>query len=226
MIVSATRGPTVERARTVPAFDASSVAERGRLLKPLVEDVLAHPSDTGDFLLNPEMAGDLRSRNPRDAAVLVPIVRRDPEVTVVLTRRTDHLPSHAGQIAFPGGKIDAEDAGPASASLREAEEEIGLSSDRVDLLGFGDTYITGSGFRIVPVVGLVEPDTDLTANPDEVAEIFEVPLSYLMNADNHHQGRRTWQGRERKFYVMPYFQHYIWGVTAGIVRTLYERMYR
>lgn len=223
--MSATRRPVLDHQPAMPEFDAHSVAARGDLLKPLSERVLEYPSESGDFLLNPEMAGDLRSRNPRDAAVLVPIVRRNPEVTVVLTRRTDHLPSHAGQIAFPGGKIDAEDDGPASASLREAEEEIGLSADAVDLIGFGDTYITGSGFRIVPVVGMVEPDARLTANPDEVAEIFEVPLSFLMNTDNHHQGRRTWQGHERKFYVMPYFQHYIWGVTAGIVRTLYERMY-
>jgi len=208
-----------------PGFDTRSVLDRGRRLKPLAEDVLAHTSETGDFLLNPGIAGDLLAKNPRDAAVLIPIIRREPEVTVVLTRRTDHLPSHAGQIAFPGGKIDPDDDGPAEASLREAEEEIGLSAEAVALLGFGDTYVTGSGFRIIPVVGMVDSDARLAANPQEVAEIFEVPLSFLMNTSNHHQGRRTWQGHERKFYVMPYYQHYIWGVTAGIVRTLYERMY-
>ncbi len=206
-------------------FDIAGVTERGRRLKPIGEDVLAHPTESGDFLLNPGLAGHLLAKPPRDAAVLIPIVRREPEVTVILTRRTDHLPSHAGQIAFPGGKIDPDDDGPAAASLREAEEEIGLAPDAVVLLGFGDTYVTGSGFRIVPVVGLIDPGTPLAANPGEVAEIFEVPLSFLMDAANHHQGRRTWQGHERKFYVMPYYQHYIWGVTAGIVRTLYERMY-
>lgn len=206
-------------------FSVHGVRDRKRTLKSLTEDVVAQPSDTGDFLLNPDIAGDLLATNPRDAAVLVPLICREPEVTVLLTRRTEHLPSHAGQIAFPGGKIDPDDDGPASASLREAEEEIGLASASVSLLGFGDTYVTGSGFRIFPVVGLVRPDAHMVANPQEVAEIFEVPLSFLMNDDNHHQGRRTWKGRERKFYVMPYYQHYIWGVTAGIVRTLYERMY-
>ncbi len=206
-------------------FNACDVRRRSERLKRLGEDVLAQEPDSGDFLLNPDIAASLKSRSARDAAVLVPIVRREPEATVLLTRRTDHLPSHAGQIAFPGGKIDADDNGPVAASLREAHEEIGLASESVDLLGFGDTYVTGSGYRIVPVVGLVEADPDLTVNRDEVAAIFEVPLSFLMDARNHHQGRRTWQGRERKFYVMPYYEHYIWGVTAGIVRTLYERMY-
>jgi len=211
--------------RFLAGFDVDSVRRRGGRLRPLTDDVLAQSTEMGDFLLNPGLAGDLRSGKPRDAAVLVPIVKRDREVTVILTRRTENLPSHAGQIAFPGGKIDPQDDGPASASLREAEEEIGLSAEAVVLLGFGDTYVTGSGYRIVPVVGLVDPQASVKANPHEVAEIFEVPLSFLMNAANHHQGRRTWQGHERKFYVMPYYQHYIWGVTAGIVRTLYERMY-
>ncbi|MEM1045805.1 MAG: CoA pyrophosphatase [Pseudomonadota bacterium] len=208
-----------------PRFHAADVLRRAERLKRLGEDVLRQEPDSGDFLLNPDIAVSLKSRSARDAAVLVPIVSREPEATVLLTRRTDHLPSHAGQIAFPGGKIDPDDTGPVAASLREANEEIGLTSDNVDVLGFGDTYVTGSGYRIVPVVGLVRPDPDLTVNRDEVAAIFEVPLSFLMDARNHHQGRRTWQGRERKFYVMPYYEHYIWGVTAGIVRTLYERMY-
>ncbi|MEM8811860.1 MAG: CoA pyrophosphatase [Pseudomonadota bacterium] len=211
-------------------FSIDAVRERGRLLRPIASASGATDSvdrsETGDFLLNPEMAGALRTKAARDAAVLVPIVKHEQELTVLFTRRTDHLPSHAGQISFPGGKIDAEDSGPVDASLREAHEEVGLEPGAVELLGLGDTYVTGSGYRIVPVVGLIDSAVGLTPSPDEVAEIFEVPLSFLMEAKNHHEGRRAWQGRERRFYVMPYYRHYIWGVTAGIVRTLYERMYK
>ena len=211
--------------RPSPVIDRAHFLERARFLKSLDENVLDPTDEKGDFLLNPDMTGRPAVERPRDAAVLVPIIDRGPDVTVLLTRRTDHLPTHAGQVAFPGGKIDPDDSGPIGASLREAEEEIGLDRNAVDLIGLGDPYVTGSGFRIVPVVGIVSPDAGFVPNPEEVAEIFEVPLSFLMNDANHHQGRRMWQGRERRFYVMPYHRHYIWGVTAGIIRTLYDRMF-
>lgn len=210
---------------SAPAFDISCVRERARRLIPVDQDRDRRTPELGDFMLNPELSSALRAKRPRDAAVLVPIVRRDPEVTVLLTRRTDHLAAHAGQIAFPGGKIDPDDDGPVGACLREAEEEISLPPQTVDLLGMGDPYVTGSGFRIFPVVGMIDPGLDLVPNPEEVAEIFEVPLSFLMRAENHHHGKRDWNGGQRRFYVMPYRRHYIWGVTAGIIRTLYDRMY-
>lgn len=209
-----------------PAFDLECIRQRAGRLTPIEEDVLARGGEEkGDFQLNPDTAALLRTARPRDAAVLVPILPREPEATVLLTLRTEHLPSHAGQIAFPGGKIDPDDPGPAAACLREAEEEIGLPREQVELLGFGDLYVTGSGYRIVPVIGIVRGEPELNPNPQEVAEVFEVPLSFLMKAENHHRGRRLWEGRERRFYVMPYYRHYIWGVTAGIIRNLYERLY-
>jgi len=145
--------------------------------------------------------------------------------TIILTVRTAHLSSHAGQIALPGGKIDREDGGATQAALREAEEEIGLSRTEVRRIGELSPYLTGSGYRVVPVVAEVGPSHHLTPNPDEVADVFEVPLSFLMNPANHRKQSRTWQGRERYFYAMPFGERYIWGVTAGILRSLYETVY-
>lgn len=162
---------------------------------------------------------------PRDAAVLIPIVDRRPDATVLLTRRTDTLATHAGQIAFPGGKIDADDADPIACALREAEEEVGLRRDAVVLLGCLPPFLTGTGFRIFPVLARIDPDYDLRLNSDEVAEAFEVPLAFLMDAANHRRASRVFNGVERQFYEMPFGGHYIWGATAGIIRALYERIY-
>lgn len=178
----------------------------------------------GDHQLNPDFRPrpDMRFR---DAAVLVPIVVRTPQVQLLLTQRTSHLASHAGQIAFPGGKIDPADAGPAGAAIREAGEEIGLDAGLIRPLGYLDAYLTGTGYRVVPVVAEVAADHRLTINPDEVDAVFEVPLAFLMDPANHHLGSREWNGVARHFYEMPFEGRYIWGVTAGIIRAFYERIY-
>jgi 8-oxo-dGTP pyrophosphatase MutT (NUDIX family) len=133
--------------------------------------------------------------------------------------------SHSGQIAFPGGKIDAEDPSPEDAALREAGEEIGLDGGHVDVIGRLPEYVSGSGYRIAPVLSIVRPGFLLTINPDEVDAAFEVPLAFLMDPANHRRQSRIWNDRERFFYEMPFGDRYIWGVTAGIIRTLYESLY-
>ena len=165
-----------------------------------------------------------REQPVRPAAVLIPIIDR-PEPTVLLTQRSAHLNDHAGQIAFPGGKIDATDASPRDAALREAEEEVGLSRDFVDPLGYLDLYGTGFGFRILPTVARVRPGFQLTINHSEVDDAFEVPLSFLMNPANHQVHSKEFRGMERFYYAMPFAERYIWGATAGILRVLYERIY-
>jgi 8-oxo-dGTP pyrophosphatase MutT (NUDIX family) len=181
--------------------------------------------DRGDFDLNPDLLADLAVMDPpRPAAVLVPVVARDTP-TVILTRRTAHLSNHAGQIAFPGGRVDPEDATPVHTALREAHEEIGLDAGFVEPLGYLDSYRTGTGFRILPVVAIIAPDYQLTLNPHEVDAAFEVPLAFLMNPRNHQRHEREWRGRQRSFYAMPFGEHYIWGATAGMVVNLYERLF-
>ena len=161
----------------------------------------------------------------RDAAVLIPIVDQGEEATVILTKRTEKLRRHSGQIAFPGGAIDPDDPSPEFAALRETEEEIGLSPDFIEVVGRMPDYVSGSGFRIAPVLAVVNPGFILTINEDEVDDAFEVPLGFLMNPANHNRESRIWQNRERFYYTMPFGERYIWGVTAGIIRTLYERLY-
>ena len=183
--------------------------------------------DTGDHILNPDMGPYARwDGPPREAAVLIPIVEHPHEPTVILTVRTAHLSSHAGQVAFPGGKIDKEDNGPAAAAIREAEEEIGLYPKSVRPIGELAPYLTGSGYKVVPVVAEVALDHPLVPNPHEVDDVFEVPLSFLMDPANHQKQSRKWEGRDRYFYAMPFGERYIWGVTAGIIRSLYETVYR
>lgn len=161
----------------------------------------------------------------RDAGILVPIVERYPEASVILTERTSHLPQHGGQIAFPGGKVDPADGGPEAAAMREAEEEIGLEPGLVAPIGFLDTYVTHTGFRLFPLVARVREPRQLAPNPLEVAMVFEVPLSFLMDPRNHLLGSRIFQGRSRHFYEMSYDGHRIWGITASIIRMLYEKIY-
>ena len=178
----------------------------------------------GDHAIDPVLQAMADIRPIRPAAVLVPVVDHS-EPTVLLTLRTTDLSSHAGQIAFPGGKIDPADASPLAAALREAEEEIGLDRRHVEPLGYCDLYLSGTGFRIVPAVARVAPTFRLTVNPAEVEEVFEVPLAFLMGPENHQRHSREWRGMMRTYYAMPFGERYIWGVTAGILRNLYERLY-
>jgi 8-oxo-dGTP pyrophosphatase MutT (NUDIX family) len=165
-----------------------------------------------------------REQPVRPAAVLIPVVDR-PEPTVLLTQRTEHLSSHAGQIAFPGGKIDAGDASPMDAALREAEEEVGLKREFIEPIGYLDLYGTAFGFRILPTVAKVKPGFKLDINQYEVVDAFEVPLAFLMNPENHQIHTKEFRGIERSYYAMPFAERYIWGATAGILRVLYERIY-
>jgi 8-oxo-dGTP pyrophosphatase MutT (NUDIX family) len=182
------------------------------------------PLPKGDHGLEPSILVIADMRPIRPAAVLIPVVDHF-EPTVLLTLRTDSLSSHAGQIAFPGGRIDPEDRSPLDAALREAQEEIGLDPRHVEPLGYLDLYLSGTGYRIVPTVARVRPGFQLTINPAEVVDTFEVPLAFLMGPENHQRHSREWRGMMRSYYAMPFGDRYIWGVTAGILRNLYERLY-
>jgi 8-oxo-dGTP pyrophosphatase MutT (NUDIX family) len=179
----------------------------------------------GDHYIDPVMRAIAEVRPIRPAAVLVPIVDR-AEPTVLFTQRTAHLPDHAGQISFPGGKIDPGDASPLAAALREASEEIGLEQRLVEPIGYLDLYMTTLGYRIVPLIARVEPGFKLTLNTAEVDEVFEVPLAYVMAAENMQRHSRDWQGMTRHYYAITFGQRYIWGVTAGILRNLHDRIWR
>jgi 8-oxo-dGTP pyrophosphatase MutT (NUDIX family) len=161
----------------------------------------------------------------RPAAVLVPVIARQ-EPTVLFTQRTAHLADHAGQISFPGGKIEAGDVSPAAAALREAEEEIALPRRLVEPIGYLDIHMTTRGYRIVPMLARVQPGFALRLNPDEVDDAFEVPLAFLMAPENHKRESRDWNGLTRSYYAMPFGERNIWGATAGILRNLWERVWR
>lgn len=158
--------------------------------------------------------------------MLVPIVDRGSEhpagLTILLTVRAPHLKLHSGQVSFPGGRIDPQDASPESAALREAREEIGLDAGRVELLGRLPDYLTGTGYRITPVVAVISPPFELSPDPAEVSEVFEVPVAVLLDPANHRRDAREWQGRTRRFFVIPHERHYIWGATAGMLVNLHR----
>lgn len=157
----------------------------------------------------------------RAAGVLVPIIARETGLTVLFTRRTDHLHAHGGQVSFPGGGAEEGDASIEATALRETTEEIGLEANRIHLLGQLPEYRTVTGYRVMPVVGLVRPPFDLMPDPFEVAEIFEVPLAFLLDARNHRRETMKRDGRTRHYYAMPYRHYYIWGATAGMLMNLY-----
>lgn len=179
---------------------------------------------TGDFGTDTMLQIIAREKPLRPAAVLIPVVEREMP-TVLLTTRAAHLNEHAGQISFPGGKIEPTDPSPLEAALREADEEIGLKPTFVDPIGYLDVYATGFGFRIMPVLARVKPGFELTVSQDEVDDVFEVPLAFLMDPVNHKVGTKEFRGMQRSFYEMPFEQRYIWGATAGMLRALYERIY-
>jgi 8-oxo-dGTP pyrophosphatase MutT (NUDIX family) len=191
---------------------------------PALTDPTAQGIRRGDLDLDPALWARAGVSATKPAAVLVPVVDRD-RPTVLLTQRTAELASHAGQIAFPGGRIDPHDESPVAAALREAKEEVGLLPMLVEPIGYLDLYLTFSGFRILPTVARVKPDFTLTLNPSEVTEAFEVPLDFLMAPANHQRKTRDWKGIARDYYAMPFGERYIWGITAGILRNLYERVY-
>ena len=192
-----------------------------RLEVAWLRERLAHPP-----LWEPELPDDLRLRFPdlRRAAVLVPIVRRPGGLTVLLTQRTEHLTNHAGQVSFPGGRAEEDDSSPIETALRETEEEIGLTRRHVEIIGVLPDHVTASAYIVTPVVGLVTPPFDLTAESNEVADIFEVPLTFLMDGMNHQ--RMSFDlpdgGGRRSFYAMPYERFFIWGATAGMLRNLFH----
>jgi 8-oxo-dGTP pyrophosphatase MutT (NUDIX family) len=211
------------------ALDAEGFFARAR--ERLTLDVPAGLNDPsiiprhGDHDLDPAVVEAIAAVRPiRPAAVLIGIVAR-AEPMVLFTQRTAHLKDHAGQISFPGGKIDTTDASPAAAALREAEEEVGLAPRLVEPLGYLDIHMTTRGYRIVPTLARVTPDFHLTLNRAEVDEAFEVPLAFLMAPDNHKLDSREWNGLTRTFYAMPFGQRYIWGATAGILRNMWARLY-
>lgn len=180
---------------------------------------LRRPLGRGDHDLNQDMHPPLPLVS---AAVLVPIVTHPEGLTVLFTTRTPHLSAHAGQVSFPGGRVDPGDIDESAAALREAEEEVGLRPAQVRLIGRLDTYVTRTGFRIHPLVGLVAPPLDLRPDPHEVADVFEVPLDFLIDPANRRRDSRIYQERERFFWAIPYEDRYIWGATAGMVVNLSE----
>ena len=202
-------------------FDRSRARLRFEVPPGLVDpNVIPRSGDQGNDRMLEIIA---REQPVRPAAVLIPVVDH-PQPTVLLTQRAPHLTDHAGQISFPGGKIDVTDASPLATALREAEEEIGLSREFVDPIGYLDLYGTSFGFRILPTVARVRPGFSLHINKSEVDDAFEVPLAFLMDPANHQVHSREFRGMERSYYAMPFAERYIWGATAGILRLLYERI--
>jgi 8-oxo-dGTP pyrophosphatase MutT (NUDIX family) len=192
------------------------VGERSRRLAsglPVAQPPLGSDSSLNGVVSAPETW--------RPAAVLVPLVRREPGITVLLTQRTEDMPSHAGQIAFPGGRQQAEDVDAIATALRETEEEVGLGREFIEVIGPVDHYRTGTGYEITPIVGIVTPGFIPRADPREVADVFEVPLEHFLDERNHRIDSRVWQGRERRYYAMPYGERYIWGATAGMLKNLH-----
>ncbi|MBC7414557.1 MAG: CoA pyrophosphatase [Herminiimonas sp.] len=180
------------------------------------------PETMAEHLLR--LANDAKGRAPTPASVLLPLVVRDTGLTLMFTQRTAHLTDHPGQVSFPGGRAESYDLSPIDTALRETAEEVGLDRRHIEVLGTLPEYLTGTGYRVTPVVGLVHPPFKVQADPGEVAEIFEVPLAFLMDGVNHQRRSAEFpNGRGRRtFYAMPYDRFFIWGATAGMLRNLFH----
>jgi 8-oxo-dGTP pyrophosphatase MutT (NUDIX family) len=214
--------PIESTGKNLPLVSAERLTPQG--LRTRFEQRLPWDPEPQEARLN-----DLR--DPRNAAVLMPLAMRESGLTVLLTQRAHHLSNHAGQVSFPGGSVEPADPTPIAAALREAHEEVNLDPARVEVLGALPDYLTGTGFRVTPVVGLVHEPFTLAADALEVAEIFEVPLSFLMDPAHHEVRVFRWEGGERRFFAMPYAApgtggvgagHFIWGATAGMLRNFYR----
>jgi 8-oxo-dGTP pyrophosphatase MutT (NUDIX family) len=218
-----------ERHLAKPAFDPTQLpidaiaGEAAVMLERLAPEWLRERfANPPDWVAETADESHAPRPNPTPAAVLVPLVLRPAGLTLLLTQRTAHLNDHAGQIAFPGGRAEEYDSSPVDTALRETEEEIGLARRHIDVIGTLPLYHTGTGYAVTPVVGLVHPPFELTADTFEVAEIFEVPLSFLMDGLNHKRMSAQLPSGRRSFYAMPYENYFIWGATAGMLRNLFH----
>jgi 8-oxo-dGTP pyrophosphatase MutT (NUDIX family) len=191
-------------------------------LKPTSDEQGSNDAVNGDHVLNASRPSSVGAKR---AAVLVPIVEHPTGPTVLLTKRTDHLRGHAGQVSFPGGGAEPEDAGPVDTALREAHEEVGLTHEHIDVIGLLDNYQTGTNYLVTPVVGIVRPGVELTIDTFEVADTFEVPLDFLFDPSNHAIESREWNDSRRYYYVFRYDGFFIWGATAGMLMNLYRRLH-
>ncbi len=209
--VSSARSGEPDSAGTVAPVSLEPAIDAGAIRRRFLEVRHWEPVQAGD------RAGAASSRPLRQAAVLIPLVTRTSGLTVLLTRRTDHLHDHAGQISFPGGRVEPEDAGVTGTALRETAEEIGLRGECIEPLGTVGTYVTATGYHVTPVAALVHPPFDLTPDPFEVAEVFEVPLSFILDSRNHQRNTVVTREGRRQYHAIPYGSFYIWGATAAML---------
>lgn len=201
---------------------ADALLERLRDRLDPVDGPIAEPL-RWDGELNPGLRP--RHSRPRQAAVLAPLILHDGAPRLLLTERAAHLPKHAGQIAFPGGSVDPGGETPAEAAIRELTEEVGVAAHHVELIGRFDGYLTVTGFHVTPFVGVLKPGYSVVPDPGEVADVFEAPFEFLMDPANHEKHSREWQGQLRHYYAMPWQGRYIWGATAGMLKSLHDRLY-
>ena len=207
-------------AMPLPLFELPPVAQQAWLRERLARPAPKEAQNLSDGFRLPGRDGA-----PTPAAVLVPLINRNDGLSVLFTERSRDLPDHPGQISFPGGRIEQDDGDPEVAALREAQEEVGLPRERVTLLGRLADYETVTGYRVTPVVGWVEPPFELKADPMEVADVFEVPLAFLLEPSNQQRHFRMIGDRRRDYYAIPYGEHYIWGATAAML-LIFDRTLR